>query len=76
MFDGESLTAKKYIQAFEHFTDIFEIEHVDIYMRTFSQSFQGDAKEWFRHLQLEYISSWEELRKVFLNFWCERKSLD
>ena len=76
MFYGENLTAKKHIQAFEHFTDLFEIEHNDVYLRAFAQSLQGDVKEWFRHLHPRSISSWEELRYAFLNFLGEGKSLD
>jgi hypothetical protein len=58
MFDGEleKHLAEKHIQYFEHFIDIFEIEHVDVYMRIFSKSLQGVAKECFRHLQPESIS--------------------
>jgi hypothetical protein len=75
-FDGDKPSAEKHIQDFEHFIDLFEIEHVDVYMRIFSQSLQGDAKEWFRHLQPESISSWEEMKDLFLKFWGERKPLD
>lgn len=69
-FDGEldKLSAKKHIEAFEYFTDLFEVEHDDVYMRAFSQSLQEDAKEWFRNLLPESISSWEERRDVFLKF--------
>ena len=37
-FDEESqeLTAEKHLQAFEHFSDIFEIEHDDVCMRAFT----------------------------------------
>ena len=51
-FDGESedFTAEKHLQAFEHFFDLFEIEHDDVCMRDFTQSLQGDAKVWFKHL--------------------------
>jgi len=38
-------SAEKHIQYFEHFIDPFEIEHVNVYIRIFSQSLQGDAKE-------------------------------
>ena len=60
-FDGESdnLTAEKCLQAFEHFIDLFEIEHDDVCMRYFSQYLQGDVKEWFKHLQPESIKTWE-----------------
>ena len=38
------LTTEKHLQAFEHFFDLFEIEHDDVCMRDFAQSLQGDAK--------------------------------
>ena len=50
MFDGKNLTVEKHIHAFEHFMDLFDIEHNDVYIRDFSQSLIGDAKEWFKHL--------------------------
>jgi hypothetical protein len=77
-FDGEldGHSAEKHIQVFEHFIDLFEIEHDDVSMRAFSQSLQGDAKAWFRHLQPQSISSWDELREAFHRFWGERKSWD
>lgn len=53
MFDGDNVTAEKHIQAFEHFTNIFELEYNDVCMRDFSQSLQGDPKEWFRYLEPE-----------------------
>jgi hypothetical protein len=67
-FDGEldGRSAEKNTQVFEHFIDLFEIEHNDVSMRVFSQSLQGDAKIWFKHLQIELISSWDKLREVFL----------
>jgi hypothetical protein len=43
-------------------------------MRAFSQSLQEDAQAWFRHLQPQSISSWDELREAFHRFWGERKS--
>ena len=45
-FNGESkdFTSEKHLQAFEHFSNLFEIEHDDVCMRNFAQSLQGDAK--------------------------------
>ena len=45
-FDGESkeFTVEKHLQSFEHFSDLFEIEHDDFCMRDFTQSLHGDAK--------------------------------
>jgi hypothetical protein len=78
VFDGEpdAISAEKHIQGFEHFIDLFEIDHEDVCMRAFSQSLKGDTKDWFKHLQTETISSWEELKNVFLKFWGRKKSLD
>jgi hypothetical protein len=45
-------------------------------MRAFSQSLQGYAKAWFRHLQPHSISSWDELMETLCRFWGERKSWD
>ena len=77
-FDGESkdFTAEKNLQAFEHFTDLYEIEHDDVCMRAFAQSLQGDAKDWFKHLQPKSINTWEDLSCTFLKFWDRRKTLD
>ena len=72
--DGKS--AEKRNHVFEHFIENFEIEHDDVSMRAFSQSLQGDAKSWFKHLQPHSISSWDELREAFHRFWGERKSWD
>jgi len=64
------------METFEHFIDLFEIEHDDLFMRIFFQSLQGNAKTWFIHLQLESINSWDELREAFLIFWGEKKPWD
>jgi hypothetical protein len=71
-----TLSVENHIQDFEHFNDLFEIEYEDVLMRSFSQSLQGEVKEWYKHLQPKSIGSWEELKNVFLKFWGKRKSLD
>jgi hypothetical protein len=78
VFDGEpdAITAEKHIQEFHHFIDLFEIDHDDVCMMVFSQSLKGDTKEWFKHLQPETISLWEELKSVCSKFWGKKKSLD
>ena len=78
MFNEEpdAISAEKHIQGFEHFIDLFDIDHEDVCMRTFSQSLKGDTKDWFKHLQPEIISSWEELKNVFLKFLGRNKYSD
>ena len=77
-FDGtiENFSAKKHVQAFEHFLVLFEIEYEDFTLRAFSQSLQGKVKLWFKNLPPHSISSWDELREAFLRFWGENKPLD
>ena len=77
-FNGESqdLTAKKHLQAFEHFLDFFEIDHDDVCMQDFTLSLQGDAKVWFKHLQPKSINTWEEFSCTFLKFWGRIRPLE
>ena len=51
-FSGEldNISTDKHMEGFDHFTDLFEVEHDDVFMIAFSQSLQGDVEEWFRHL--------------------------
>ena len=70
------MTAKKHVQAFDHFSYLFEIEHDDVCMLAFSLSLQGDAKFWFKHLQPKSINTWEELSCTFLRFWGRRRPLE
>ena len=74
-FATKNYPTEKHLQEFEHFLDLFEIEHDDVCMRDFSQSLQGDVKEWFKHLHPESISAWEEFSDIFLKFWGKRRSL-
>jgi hypothetical protein len=48
VFDGEpnASTTEKHIQYFEHFIDLFEIDHDDVCVREFSQSLKGDTKDY------------------------------
>ena len=67
-FDEEpkDFTAEKHLQAFEHFSGLFEREHDDVCMRDFTQSLQGNAK----------INTWEDFSGTFLKFWGRRRPLD
>ena len=42
----------------------------------FSQSLQGDVKEWFKHLHPKSIDTWEGFFDIFLKFLGKRRSLD
>jgi hypothetical protein len=77
VFDEESgiISSEKNIQGFDHFIDSFDIYHDDVCMRVFSQSLKGDTKYWFKHLHLETISSWVELKKFFFLILGQREIL-
>ena len=45
-------------------------------MRGFSQSLQGNVKEWFKHLHPESIDTWEEFYDIFLRFRGKKRSMD
>ena len=51
-FSGEldKISTDKHMEGFDHFTDLFEVEHDDVFMIEFSQSLQWCVEEWFRHL--------------------------
>ena len=45
--ESEDLTTEKHLQDFEYFLDLFEIEHDDVCMKYFSQSFHGNVDFFF-----------------------------
>jgi hypothetical protein len=62
--------------SFEWFTDLLQIIHEDVFMRTFFQSLHGDVGQWFRNLKVDSIDSWEYFHDTFLGYWGEKKSFD
>jgi hypothetical protein len=73
---GDHVAAKKHLEAFENFIDNFQIMHEDVVTRIFCKSLFGDASFWFRNLEVDSISSWTDLRNVFLRYWGEKKSFE
>ena len=54
MFNGEShISVEKHNQAFKCFTDNYEVIHEDLVLRTFCKFLYGNAKLWFKHLEVE-----------------------
>jgi hypothetical protein len=48
-FNGEDeITTLEHLDAFDHFTDSFHLEHEDVYMRIFVQTFEGEVRTWFK----------------------------
>jgi hypothetical protein len=73
---GDHVATKKHLKDFENFIDNFQIIHEDVVTRIFCKSLFGDASVWFRNLEVGSISSWTDLRNVFLRYWGENKSFE
>lgn len=43
----------------------YEVEHEDVVMKLFVQSLKEDAKDWYRRLPDNSVSSWEDFEKCF-----------
>jgi hypothetical protein len=73
-FTGEGdVTADEHLEAFYSFTDDNVIMHVDVWMRIFVHSLQGEARKWFKALPLGSINGIEALDSTFLRQWGDKK---
>jgi hypothetical protein len=62
-FNGDgSVTAEEHLSSFYSFADNFNVEHVDVWMRLFVQSLNGEARKWFRSLPPNSIVDIDSLR--------------
>jgi hypothetical protein len=66
-FNGEDeITALEHLSSFDNFIDNLGLEHEDVYMRIFVQTFEGEVRTWFKGLPPNYIDSWDALESIFL----------
>jgi hypothetical protein len=66
-FNGDgSVTAEEHLSSFYSFADNFNVEHVDVWMRLFVQSLNGEARKWFRSLPPNSIADIVALDDAFL----------
>lgn len=73
-FTGEDeLTIEKHIVSFCAFSENLNVEYLDVVMRLFVQSLDGDARKWFKTLSTNSINSWEELENAFTEKWGGKK---
>jgi hypothetical protein len=73
-FTGEGdIAAKEHLEAFYSFTDDHVIMHVDVWMRIFVHSLEGEARKWFRALPLGSINGIEALDNAFLRQLGDKK---
>jgi hypothetical protein len=55
--------------AFYSFAENFNIEHVDVWMRFFVQSLDGEVRKWFHGLAPDSIKGIDALDETFLKQW-------
>ena len=49
------------------------MEHLDVFLRMFVQSLDGEARKWFKTLGDRSITTWEGMEDTFLRKWGEKK---
>ena len=55
----------KHIEVFCNFAENLIVEHLDVVLRLFVQSLDGEARKWFKGLPNNYIPSWEDIEHQF-----------
>ena len=70
-FDGKNnnITAKKHIQGFENYLDLFEIDEDDVRIILFYLSLQNIIKIWFKNLPNASISNFQQFVKKKFDRW-------
>jgi len=71
----EGVTTEEHLEAFYSYGDNLDIGENDVWMRVFVQSFDGEARKWFRELPKRSITDIEALDDAFLKQWGDKKNL-
>lgn len=73
-FIGEDdISAQKHIDSFYPFAKNLSVENLDVILRLFVQSLDGEAKKWFKTLPNDSINTWEEMENAFIKKWGNKK---
>ena len=73
-FNGENeIDAQKHLETFYSFVDNFNVENLDVVLRLFMQSLDGEARKWFKTLADHSVTTWEIMEDNFLRKWGEKK---
>ena len=73
-FSGENDTeAQKHVEIFCSFAENFNVEHLDVVLRLFVQSLDGEARKWFKTLGAHSINTWEAMEDAFIKKWGKGK---
>jgi hypothetical protein len=67
-YNGEGdVTVEEHLVAFYSFTDNFNIDYEDVWMRLFVQSLNGEVRKWFQDLPPASIIDIDALDEAFIN---------
>jgi hypothetical protein len=73
-FNGEDeITTLEHLSTFDYFTDNQGLEHEDVYMRIFVQTFEGEVRTWFKGFPPNSIDSWDALEYLSLDNGVKRR---
>jgi hypothetical protein len=70
--EGE-ITVEEHLVVFYSFADNFNIDYLDVWMRLFVQSLDGEVKKWFKSLPPTSIADIEVLDEAFIKKWGDRR---
>ena len=62
---NNAITSEQHLRDFLDLLNDYEVEHEDVVMKLFVHSLTEDAREWFRRLPNDSITSWVDLEKFF-----------
>jgi hypothetical protein len=73
-YNGEGeIIVEEHMVAFYSFVDNFNIDYLDVWMRLFVQSLDGEVRKWFESLPPSSIEYIEVLDESFINQWGYRR---
>jgi hypothetical protein len=73
-FNSENeVTNVEHLSFFDEFVDNVGLEHDDVYLRIFIQTFEGKVRTWFKGLLSNSLNSWYVLETALLRQWGEKK---
>lgn len=74
-FNGEDgNNAQRHIKTFCASTEDLNVEQLDVVVRLFVQSLDGETRKWFKSLPDASIATWEKLENSFTQKWDEKRN--
>jgi hypothetical protein len=75
LFDGtRTMAAHRHVDNMNAFFDLQEVDEEDVKMRLFSQSLNGQVRDWFKSLPTYSLNDITSFHQSFLNRWEVKKN--